>query len=329
MKQKWMLVLTVCLITLSLLDSGCKGGDNDKKEVPAKIQSINIVTATTGGVYYPLGIAIAQLFNQNISGIKAISVATAGTAKNVQLMQEKSAEVAFVQNGVAYYAFNGTEMFKDKPMKFLRGITNLYPNVMHIVVAANSNIKTINDLEGKKIVPGSIGSATEIDSKEILELYGLNFKDMKSEYLGYSEAAEALKDGRVDGIIIAGGLPTSAVLDVAASLKIRILSMEPVMIGKLQETMPWYFAITIPKGTYMGQLEDVKTVAVANWLVCRDDLNNELVYNMTKTLYENQKDLVAAHSAAKDMRIQDALKGMTVPLHPGAERYYKEKGIVK
>ena len=223
-------------------------------------------------------------------------------------------------------------MFKDKPTKFLRGITNLYPNVMHIVVAANSNIKSIKDFEGKKFVPGAIGSATEINSKEILGLYGLDYKEkknVKGEYLGYSEAAEALKDGRVDGILIAGGLPTSAVLDAASSLKIRILSLEPDMIAKLKQTMPWYYEITIPKGTYMGQTEDVHTVAVANLLICREDLSNDLVYNMTKTLHDNQKDLVAAHSAAKDMKLQEALKGMTVPLHPGAEKYYKEKGIVK
>lgn len=334
MKQKHWLVALIFLVALSLVVVGCGGGGagGDKKAAPAKIQNINIATATTGGVYYPLGNAMSQLFNQKIPGIKASAGATAGTPQNILLMQKKEAEVAFAQNGVAFYAYNGKEMFKDKPTKFLRGITNLYPNVMHIVVAANSSIKSVKDFEGKKFVPGAIGSATEINSKEILSLYGLDYKDkknVKGEYLGYSEAAEALKDGRVDGILIAGGLPTSSVLDAASSLKIRILSIEPEMIAKLKETMPWYYEITIPKGTYIGQTEDVKTVAVANLLICRDDLSNELVYNMTKALHDNQKDLVAAHSAAKDMKLQDALKGMTVPMHPGAEKYYKEKGIMK
>ena len=332
MKQKHWLVLLVILVSLSMALAGCGGSGGDKKAAPAKAQNINIATATTGGVYYPLGNAMAQLFNHKIPGIKASAGATAGTPQNILLMQKKEAEVAFAQNGVAYYAYNGKEMFKDKPTKFLRGITNLYPNVMHIVVAANSNIKSIKDFEGKKFVPGAIGSATEINSREILGLYGLDYKDkknVKGEYLGYSEAAEALKDGRVDGILIAGGLPTSAVLDAASALKIRILSLEPDMIAKLKQTMPWYYEITIPKGTYMGQTEDVHTVAVANLLICREDLSNDLVYNMTKALHENQKELVAAHSAAKDMKLQDALKGMTVPLHPGAEKYYKEKGIVK
>jgi len=312
---------------------GCGGGGGgNKAAAPAKIQNINIATATTGGVYYPLGNAMAKLFSDKIPGIKVSAQATAGTPQNVLIMQKKEAEVAFAQNGVAYYAYNGKEMFKDKPTKFLRGITNLYPNVMHIVVNANSNITSIKQFEGKKFVPGAIGSATEINSKEILGMYGLDYKDkknVKGEYLGYSEAAEALKDGRVDGILIAGGLPTSAVMDAASSVKIKILSLEPDMIKKLQETMPWYYEVTIPKGTYMGQNEDVRTVAVANLLICREDLTNDMVYSMTKTLHENQKDLVAAHSAAKDMKLEIALKGMTVPLHPGAEKYYKEKGIIK
>ena len=333
-QRKWLVVL-VCLMSLALLIAGCGGGGGDKKtaaQAPAKVQNINIATATTGGVYYPLGNAMAVMFNQKIPNVKVSAQATAGTPQNILLMQKKEAEVAFAQNGVAYYAFNGKEMFKDKPTKFLRGITSLYPNVMHIVVNANSPIKSIKQFEGKKFVPGAIGSATEINSKEILGLYGLDYKDKKNvrgEYLGYSEAAEALKDGRVDGILIAGGLPTSAVMDAASSVKIRILSLEPDMIKKLTTEMPWYYEITIPKGTYMGQTEDVRTVAVANILICREDISNDLIYSMTKTLHENQKDLVAAHNAAKAMKLESALKGMTVPMHPGAEKYYKEKGIMK
>ena len=332
MKRNQWLVAMVVLVALSMTVVGCGGGGGDKQAAPAKILNINIATATTGGVYYPLGNAMAKLFSDKIPGIKVSAQATAGTPQHVLIMQKKEAEVAFAQNGVAYYAYNGKEMFKDKPTKFLRGITNLYPNVMHIVVNANSNITSIKQFAGKKFVPGAIGSATEINSKEILGLYGLDYKDkknVKGEYLGYSEAAEALKDGRVDGILIAGGLPTSAVMDAASSVKIKILSLEPDMIKKLQETMPWYYEITIPKGTYMGQNEDVRTVAVANLLICREDLKNDLVYSMTKTLHESQKDLVAAHSAAKAMKLETALKGMTVPLHPGAEKYYKEKGIIK
>ncbi len=315
------------LIIAALIIAGCGGGSS-----PQKVQNINIATATTGGVYYPMGNAMAQIISKNIPNVKASAQATAGTPQNVLLMQKKEAEIAFAQNGVAYYAYQGKAMFDGKPVKMLRGITHLYPNVMHIVVRADSDIKSVKDFAGKKFVPGAVGSATEINSKEILGLYGLDYKDKKNvkvDYLGYSEAAEALKDGRVDGILIAGGLPTAAVLDAASSVKIRLLSIEPDMMQKLTKEMPWYYEIKIPKGTYIGQTEDVTTVAVANILICREDLSTDLVYNITKTLYDSHKDLVAAHSAAKDMKLPDATKGMTVPLHPGAEKYFKEKGIIK
>jgi TRAP transporter TAXI family solute receptor len=329
MRKSTVACMLACIMVLGLLMAGCGGSGSGTS---AKPTNVNIATATTGGVYYPLGNAMAQLFNQKVPNIKASAQATAGTPQNVLLMQKKEAEVAFAQNGVSYYAYNGQEMFKDKPVKMLRAITHLYPNVMHIVVNASSNITSVKQFEGKKFVPGAVGSATEINSKEILGLYGLDYKDKKNvkvDYLGYSEAAEALKDGRVEGILIAGGLPTAAVLDAASAVKIRILSLEPDMIAKLTKDMPWYYPVTIPKGTYIGQTEDVRTVAVANILICRDDLKDDLVYQMTKALYENQKDLVTAHSAAKDMKLEDALNGLTVPLHPGAERYYKEKGIKK
>jgi TRAP transporter TAXI family solute receptor len=327
-KDKKALWLVTSILALVLISAGCGGNTATK----AKIENINIATATTGGVYYPLGNAMAQLFSKNIPNVKASAQATAGTPQNILLMQKKEAEVAFAQSGVAYYADKGIGMFKDKPDKTLRAITNLYPNVMHIVVGTDSKMSSVKDFQGKKFVPGAVGGATEINSKEILGLYGLDYKEkknVKADYLGYTEAAEALKDDRVDGILIAGGLPTAAVLDAASAVKIKLVSLEPDMVKKLVQEMPWYYEFIIPKGTYSGQTEDVRTVAVANILICRQDLSTDLVYQMTKTLYDHQQDLVNSHSAAKDMKLADAAKGLTVPLHPGAEKFYKEKGVVK
>jgi TRAP transporter TAXI family solute receptor len=300
----------------------------------AQIKNVNIATATTAGVYYPLGNAMAQLFNRKIPNVKFSAQATAGTPQNILLMQKKEAEVAFAQNGVVYYAYNGLEMFKGRTDKTLRAITHLYPNVMQIVVSASSGITSIRQFEGKRFVPGAVGSATEVNSREILGLYGLDYrekKNVRADYLGYAEAADALKDGRAEGILIAGGLPTAAVMDVASVLrdKMRLLSLEPDMLKKLVADMPWYYEFTIPKDTYMGQTADVRTVAVANILIVRQDLPDDLVYEMTKAIYENLPDLVASHKAAKDITLKSALSGLTCPLHPGAERYYREKGILK
>jgi TRAP transporter TAXI family solute receptor len=300
----------------------------------AQIKNVNIATATTAGVYYPLGNAMAQIFAKKVPGVRFSAQATAGTPQNILLMQKKEAEIAFAQNGIVYYAYNGKEMFKDKPDKTLRAITHLYPNVMQIVTNANTGIASMRQFEGKRFVPGAVGSATEVNSREILGLYGLDYrekKNVRADYLGYAEAADALKDGRAEGILIAGGLPTAAVMDVASILRdrTRLLSIEPDMLKKLVAEMPWYYEFTIPKGTYMGQAEDVRTVAVANILIVRQDLPDDLVYTLTKTLYESLPDLVAAHRAAKDMIPEAALSGLTCPLHPGAERYYRERGILK
>lgn len=325
MTKKSVIWLLAGILSLALVVAGCGGGGG-----AAKVQNVNIATATTGGVYYPLGNAMAQLFNQKIQNVKASAQATAGTPQNILLMEKKEAEVAFAQNGVAYYAYNGQEMFKDKPVKSIRSITHLYPNVMHFVVRADSGITSLKQLEGKKFVPGAVGSATEINSREILGLYGLDYrgkKNIKVDYLGYTEAADALKDGHTDGIQIAGGIPTAAVMDAASTVKIKLVSLEPEMVQKLIKEMPWYYEVIIPKGTYMGQTEDVRTVAVANILICRQDLSEDLVYNMTKAIYENNQALVNAHKAAKDIILKDAQNGLTVPLHPGAEKYYKEKGL--
>lgn len=323
------MALTAGLLLTSIV--GCSqstggGGDTASTKAPSRI---TIATATTGGVYYPVGNALAQLWSQK-NGVQAVAQSTAGTPQNINMMEKKEAEIAFAQNGVAYYAYNGKEMYKDRPQKNLRAISFLYPNVMHFVVKADSGINSIKDLKGKRFVPGSTGSATEVNSREILSVYGLDYrekKDLQVDYVGYNEAAEALKNNQVQGIMIAGGLPTAAVLDVATSSNVKLLSLEPEMIEKLTKEMPWYYPFTIPKGTYKGQTEDIQTVAVANILLVREDLPTDFVYNLTKTMFENLKTLADAHGAMKDLKKEDALNGLTVPLHEGAKKYFKEIGL--
>lgn len=323
-----LLLATVAGCSSSTSTSTSSSGGNGGGEAKAPSR-ISIATATTGGVYYPVGNALAQLWTQK-NNVQAVAQSTAGTPQNINMMEKKEAEIAFAQNGVAYYAYNGKEMYKDRPQKELRAMSFLYPNVMHFVVKADSGINSIKDLKGKRFVPGTTGSATEVNSREMLAVYGLDYrerKDLQADYVGYNEAAEALKNGQVQGIMIAGGLPTAAVLDVATSSNVRLLSMEPEMIEKLTKENPWYYPYTIPKGTYKGQTEDVKTVAVANILITRADLPTDFVYNLTKTMYENLKALGDAHGAMKDLKKEDALNGLTVPLHEGAKKYFKEIGL--
>lgn len=323
--------MTLSVMIAGTLLTGCSSntqsqGGGDKA---VKGALVNVATATTGGVYYPLGNALAKMWSDKL-GVKGSAQATAGTAQNITLFEKKEAEIAFAQNGVVATAYKGEDQFKDHANKDLRAMTYLYPNVMHFVVRKDSGIKSIKDLAGKKIVPGTVGSATEINTKEMLSLYDLDYsnkKNIKADFVGYNEAAELMKNKQADATMIAGGLPTAAIIDMASSFDLQLLSIEPDMIKKITEKYPWYFEYVIPKNSYKGQTEDIHTLAVANILLVRKDLSDDLVYALTKAIYENTDQLVAAHETAKYIKLQNALDGLTCPLHPGAEKFYKEKGL--
>ncbi|GAX88437.1 TAXI family TRAP transporter solute-binding subunit [Effusibacillus lacus] len=329
--RKW-LVLPVIFTLATSMFAGCStqtqsGGENNSQSVKGEL--VNVATGTTGGVYYPLGNALAQLWTDKL-GVKGSATSTAASQKNIELLEKKETEVAFSQNNVVTQAYKGEGQFKDRAQKDLRALTYLYPNVMHFVVRGDSRIKSIKDLEGKKIVPGAVGSGTEISTKEMIGEYGLDYttkKNVKADFVGFSEAAELMKNNQADAAMIFGGLPTASVLDMATSFNVKLLSFEPDMIKKITEKYPWYFEYVIPANTYKGQTEEVHTLAVANVLLVRKDLSEELVYQLTKTLYENTDRLVIAHETAKAIKLETALKGLTIPLHPGAEKYYKEKGL--
>lgn len=329
------LVYALVFILIAAMVAGCSGGKQstpDTAEKP-KEYKINIATATTGGVYYPMGNALAQIWGKNVPGVKAAAQATAGTPQNIELMQNKEADIAFGQNGIAYYAYSGTGTYEGKAVKSIRGMLALYPNVMHMVVRKGSGIQSVADLKGKKFVPGQVASATEVNGREILSVYGLNYMKDKGEtnvtadFVGYNEAADLLKDGHTDAVLIAGGLPTAAVMDILASGSGELISLEDDKIKEISEKFPWYFEIVVPAGTYPNQDKDIKTVSVSNMLIVREDLPDDLVYNLTKAVYDYHDDMVAGHKAAEYTTLEHALDGMTIPLHPGSIKYFKEQGI--
>ena len=299
----------------------------------ARPVDINVGTATTGGAYYPIGNAIAQLWNDKVPGVKASAQATNGTPHNIQLLARREAEVAIAQSGVVYQAVNGVDAYKDQGKQtHFKAMTQLYPNVMHWIVRKESRVQSLPDLKGKKFVPGPQNSATELNSREMLAVLGLDYRtrdDLKADYMDYNQAADQLKNKHAEAIMIAGGVPTAAVLDVMTSGEGRLLSLSDSYVKELTAKYPWYSPFTIPANSYKGQDREVKTVVVTNILIVRNDLPDDLVYDLVKAMYDDAPRLAAAHAAMKAFKLEDGLKGITgvVELHPGAARFFKIKGM--
>lgn len=336
-KFKWFSISVSLLLTLSAILAGCGGSTSTEStsgstsEKPSnKPTFVNIATATTAGVYYALGNGIADLWNEKIGNIKASAQATAGSPQNVKLMSKNEAQVAFVQNGVAFEAWNGKGQFEGDAQRDIRALTYLYPNLCYFVVRADSGINSLSDIKGKTVAPGPVGSGTEVNAREILSVAGidyLNDKDAKAQYVGNSESAQMLVDNQVDVTYIAGGLPHASVVEMATSTDIKILPIEGELRDKLIEQYNWYFPITIPANSFNGQTEPIETVAVANLLVGRADLPDNVVYEMMKSMYENTQQLSASFKGATNMKPEEGINGVTLPLHPGSVKYFQEKGI--
>ena len=289
---------------------------------------INILTGGTSGVYYPLGSALTKIYGDNIKDSKVQVQVTKASVENLVLLQEGKGEIAFVLGDSAKDAWDGKEDagFKTKLDK-LRIIGAIYPNYIQIVASKDSKIKTLADLKGKGLSVGAAKSGTELNSRAILSAAGLSYKDLgKVEYLPFAESIELIKNRQLDATLQSAGLGVASLKDLANSLDVTVVSVPDAVVKKMG--VP-FMSGKIPANTYKGQTEDVSTAAVVNYLVTRKDVSDATAYQMTKLFYENLPALVAAHSAAKDINLKDAAKNPPLPLHPGAIKYYKEKGLIK
>lgn len=289
---------------------------------------INILTGGTSGVYYPLGSALTKIYGDNIKDSKVQVQVTKASVENLVLLQEGKGEIAFVLGDSAKDAWDGKEDagFKTKLDK-LRIIGAIYPNYIQIVASKDSKIKTLADLKGKGLSVGAAKSGTELNSRAILSAAGLSYKDLgKVEYLPFAESIELIKNRQLDATLQSAGLGVASLKDLANSLDVTVVSVPDAVVKKMGAP---FISGKIPANTYKGQTEDVSTAAVVNYLVTRKDVSDATAYQMTKLFYENLPALVAAHSAAKDINLKDAAKSPPLPLHPGAIKYYKEKGLIK
>ena len=289
---------------------------------------INILTGGTSGVYYPLGVGLSKIYGEKIKGSKVQVQSTKASVENLNLIQSGKGEIAFVLGDSVKYGWEGNAEagFKSK-LNNLRGIAGIYPNYVHIVASKSSNIKSIADLKGKRVSVGAPKSGTELQARAILKAAGMSYSDLgKVEYLPFGQSVELIKNRQIDATVQSAGLGVASIKDLANSVEVVIVESPESLIAKLGAP---YVSATIPGGTYQGVNENVKTAGIVNFLITSKKVSNKTAYEMTKNVFENLPALIATHAAAKNININKALTGMPVPLHPGAQKYYKEKGLVK
>jgi TRAP transporter TAXI family solute receptor len=295
----------------------------------ARAQSfVNILTGGTSGVYYPLGVAIGKIYGDKLPNVKTQVQATKASVENLVLLQQGRGELAFVLGDSLKAAWEGDEEagFKSKLTK-LRTLGAIYPNYIQIVAAADSGIKTLADLKGKSLSVGAPKSGTELNSRAILAAAGLSYKDLgKIEYLPFAESVDLMKNRQLNATLQSAGLGVASLKDLSSSTDITVVSVPKEVVDKIG---PPFVSVMIPANTYTGQDGDVPTAAVINYLVTSSAVSDDLAYQMTKLIFESLPELANSHVAGREIKLETAATGSPVPLHPGAIRYYTEKGLIK
>jgi uncharacterized protein len=291
-------------------------------------QFINVLTGGTSGVYYPLGVAIGKIYSDKIPDVKTQVQATKASVENLILLQQGRGEIAFTLGDSLKAAWEGDEEagFKARLDK-LRTIGAIYPNYIQIVATADSGIRTLADLRGKSLSVGAPKSGTELNARAILAAAGLSYRDIgKVEYLPFAESVDLMKNRQLEATLQSAGLGVASLKDLSTSTEITVVAVPKDVVDKIG---PPFVAVMIPANTYTGQDKDVPTAAVANYLVSSSAVSDDLAYQMTKWIFESLPELANSHAAGNEIRLETAATGSPVPLHPGAIRYYREKGLIK
>jgi hypothetical protein len=297
------------------------------------VARISIATGNTGGVYYPYGGGIAKVISESLEGVEATAEVTAASVDNLKLIQQRKVDIAFTLADTLDDAIRGSGAFERTGAVRARTLAMLYPNYTHLATVEGKGIERIGDLKGRTVSTGSPGSGTEVIAFRILRAAGLDpDRNIRRQALSVNASVEALKDGKIDAFFWSGGLPTASILDLASSVGItaRLLPSDEVLPTLQAEYGPTlYFLLVMPRASYPGLTRDVAVVGVQNALVVDDAMAEELAYDLTRTLFDRQPDLAAIHPEARHLALERALQGSPAPFHPGAVRYYRERGAWK
>ncbi|WP_245548529.1 TAXI family TRAP transporter solute-binding subunit [Gracilibacillus lacisalsi] len=306
-------------------ESESEGESDDSGEASEDwVDNITVLTGGEAGVYFPLGVAMAEIMDQQVDGVSATGISSGASVVNANELSDGQAEFALIQNDVAYYAHEGSNMF-DEVVDGFSGVFTIYPETIQIVTLADSGIETVEDLEGKRVAVGDVGSGTEANAEQILGAHDLTFDDLSAEWMDFGDASTNLQDGNVDAAFVTAGTPTGSIQELAASADIRIVSINEDKIAQLEEEYPYYVREDLDENTYENFDATATTVAVQAMLIVRDDLPEDQVYELTKSIFDNLDAMQNAHERGNDLTIDTAQDGMSIDLHPGVQRYFDEQ----
>ncbi len=345
--NKRLLATLLVLFMLTMAIGGCGSTATQSSAAPASPASpaasqssetmpapqeefISMGTSSSGGTFNTLGVAICQMWSEKIDKTQFSAEVTGGSSENCARVGAGEIQMAFAAASSAYDAFNGKGQFEGKPVSNLRAVANLYPAIMQFPVLQSSGIKNLGDISGKKINIGQAGSGSEAQVLAILASYGIEISSFNPQQLSHANASDALLDEKLDGYLISGSLGQSHQMKAMSSGKAFMASFEPMeKMQKLIDEYPYYYEYTIPAGAYPNQDYDVPTVATGTLLIVNESVSEELVYQATKAMFENVQALAQTQEIANEIKTETALNVSGLTLHPGAERYYKEIGLIK
>lgn len=311
------------LVLLLVIFVGC--GQNQE------VQYINIPTASTTGTLYPFGNAIANLWNDNVNGIRANAQASNGGIDNLNLLEKGEANISMAVTSNVYQSYKGLEAFEGRANDKIRIIMGLYYNPNQVIVSESSGINSLEDVKGHRFAPGSPGSTTEYEASIHLKYSGLNYPDdINAQYVNFTEAIDLVRNKQVEGAWIMAGAPTSAVTEMLKTTDTKLLEIPKNLVDEMKIDYPWYSNYTLKAGTYEELTEDMNTSAIKMVMFTSSDMDDDLIYELTKIFWENIEELKKTHNFLKEVTIEGAVTDIAdLPLHEGALRYYKEIGIIE
>lgn len=333
------LILILLAVGLLMFSSLACGGpapepseNGDATEAPQEAAQgeakwISIATASTAGAWYPIGGGMAATISKHAPGLFANAETGAASLENIRNLIEDNVQIVFTQPDIAAKAYAGEDMYEGNPQSSLRGLMSSYSTVVHLVTVEGTGVNKIEDVRGKSVGVGAPGSGTEVFAKDLLQQHGITYDDISEQFLGDPDQVTGLKDGNVDLSITMNPVPTGVFTELAVTHKLNLLEISPEIQKNITETLPGFFNYTIQSGSYPGQENDVETVAYRGLIVTSSEMSEEDAYNIVKATWEFKEEWEDVHVVVNDMNVETAIEGMTVPLHPGAIKYYQEIGM--